>query len=284
MYPRASRSALGFLAGAGGLSAALWLRLFRRPLPQTRGEIHVKGLESEVRIGRDALGVPRIVARSRTDLAFGQGFCLGQDRLFQLEFFRRAAAGRAAEFGGDEALGVDRLMRTLGLHRRAQQEAEAIDPWERHLPAAYWAGVDGAAAAAKAPPLEMQLLRIEPEPWTPADSLAIGKLIALGFSTNMEAELYRADLIARVGPEKAARLEPRYPQGSPVVTDPGVPWSGDALGVMAQIAQVRDALGLGRAPAGSNNWVVSGDRSVTGKPLLAGDPHISSNMPSVWYR
>lgn len=279
-----SRSALGILAGAGGLSLAAWRQLFRRPLPQTRGDLHVHGLESAVRIGRDALGVPRIFARSRTDLAFGQGFCLGQDRLFQLEFLRRASAGRVSEFAGENGIQSDRLMRTLGLHRRARREAEEIDPWERQLLDAYSAGVDAAVAAAQALPLELQLLRIEPEPWTPADSLAIGKLIALGFSTNMEAELYRADLIARVGPEKAARLEPRYPQGSPVAADPGVPWSGDALGVIAQLQAVREAIGLGGPPAGSNNWVVSGDRSVTGKPLLAGDPHITATMPSLWYR
>src|SRR3954451_22050176 len=144
MRAHPSRSALAILAGAGGLSLAAWRNLFRRPLPQTRGELHVPGVESEVRIGRDAFGVPRIVARSRADLAFGQGFCLGQDRLFQLEFFRRAAAGRASEFAGDEGLGSDRLMRTLGLHRIAQHEADTIDPWERQLLDAYAAGVDAA--------------------------------------------------------------------------------------------------------------------------------------------
>src|SRR5215218_7381977 len=266
MHARASRSALGILAGAGGLSVAAWRRLFRRPLPQTRGDLHVRGIESEVRIGRDALGVPRIVARSRTDLAFGQGFCLGQDRLFQLEFFRRASAGRVSEFAGEEGVQSDRLMRTLGLRRRAQREAEDIDPWERHLLDAYSAGVDAAVAHAHALPLELQLLRIEPEPWTPADSLAIGKLIALGFSTNMESELFRAELIARIGPEKAARLEPRYPQGAPVVTDPGTPWNGDGLHLIDQLNAVKEALGIGTATAGSNNWVVSGDRSTTGKP------------------
>jgi penicillin amidase len=279
-----SRAALGILAGAGGVSLAAWHRLFRRPLPKTRGDIHVKGLEAEVRIGRDSLGVPRIVARSRADLAFGQGFCLGQDRLWQLEFFRRAAAGRVSEFAGDEALQVDRLMRTLGLHRRAREEAETIDPWERHLLEAYAAGVNAATGAARGLPLEFQLLGIDPEPWTPADSLAAGKLIALGFLTNMESELFRADLVARVGAEKAARLEPRYPRGSPVVLDPGTPWVGDALGVVDQLRVLREALGLGSAPAGSNNWVVSGERSATGKPLLAGDPHISSTMPCLWYR
>jgi penicillin G amidase len=278
-----SRSALGVLAGAGGLSVAAWRQLFRRPLPQTRGELRVHGLESEVRIGRDALGVPRIVARSRADLAFGQGFCVGQDRLWQLEFFRRAASGRIAEFAGPEGLANDRVMRTLGLRRAADREAAEMAAPERELLDAYSAGVDAAVAAARALPLELQLLRLDPEPWTPADSLAIGKLIALGFSTNMEAELQRADLIARVGPEKAARLEPRYPQGSPVVMDPGVAWSGDALGMAEQMQAVRESIGLGPAPAGSNNWVVSGERSVTGKPLLAGDPHISSTIPCVWY-
>src|SRR3954447_27015604 len=158
--PRTSRAALSVLAGAARPSLAAWRRLFRRPLPQTRGELPVHGVESEVRIGRDGLGVPRIVARSRADLAFGQGFCLGQDRLFQLEFFRRAAAGRASEFAGEEGVHTDRLMRTLGLHRRAQQEADEIDPWAPHRLDPYSAGVDAAVAAAKALPLELQLLRI----------------------------------------------------------------------------------------------------------------------------
>ena len=117
----------------------------------------------------------------------------------------------------------------------------------------------------------------------PADSLAIGKLIALGFSTNMEAELLRADLIARIGAEKAARLEPRTRRARRS-TQPGTPWNGDALGVIEQLNAVKEAIGLGPAPAGSNNWVVSGERSATGKPLLAGDPHISSAIPNVWYR
>jgi penicillin amidase len=283
MTPRPSRASLGILAGAGGLSIATWRQLFRRPLPQTRGDVRVRGLEAEVWIGRDALGVPRIVAQSRADLAFGQGFCLGQDRLAQLEFYRRAAAGRVAEFAGREGLRSDRLMRTLGLRRTAELEAAAMAAPERELLDAYAAGVDAAVAAARALPLELQLARIDPEPWTPADSLAIGKLIALGFSTNMEAELQRADLIARVGPEKAARLEPRYPQGSPTVMGDGAPWSGDAVALIEQLRSVHEALGLGVAPAGSNNWVVSGERSTTGMPLLAGDPHISSTIPCVWY-
>ncbi len=148
---------------------------------------------------------------------------------------------------------------------------------------AYAAGVNAAIESAPALPLEHQLLRIQPEPWTIQDSLVVRKIIALGFSTNMETELFRAELVARVGAEKAARLEPQYPHGSPLVMDPGVAWSGDALDLVEQIAEVRDAIGWSLEPAGSNNWAVSGARSVTGMPLLAGDPHITTSMPDSWY-
>jgi penicillin amidase len=111
----------------------------------------------------------------------------------------------------------------------------------------------------------------------------VRKIIALGFSTNMETELFRAELVSKVGAEKAARLEPQYPHGSPLVMDPGVAWSGDALDLVEQIAEVREAIGWSLEPAGSNNWAVSGERSVTGMPLLAGDPHITTSMPDTWY-
>lgn len=271
------------LASAGAASFGLWHRLFRQPLPKTRGSIAVQGLESQVTISRDRFGVPRIEARSSTDLCFGHGFSIGQDRLWQLEFYRRIASGRICEFAGPDGLKTDRLMRTLGLHRIAETEVATIPPEGRSYLEAYAAGVNAAIAAAPALPFELQILRIEPEPWTPADSLAIGKVVALGFSTNMEQELFRAELVNLIGAEKVARLEPQYPGGNPVVTQPGAPWTGGGLELAAQIAEVRAAMGLSLDRAGSNNWVVSGERSTTGMPLLANDPHISATIPDVWY-
>src|SRR3954451_20236308 len=277
------RGGVAALASAGAASLGLWHRLFRAPLPRTRGSVAVKGVTAPVKIERDALGVARIEARTVEDLCFGQGFAIAQDRLFQLELYRRIAAGRVSEFAGPAGLGTDRMMRTLGLHRRAQAEVATMPRSAREYVEAYGAGMGAAAAAMTVPPVELQLLRIDPEPWTVADSLAIGKIIALGFSTNMEAELFRAELVSMIGAEKVARLEPQYPGGNPVVTQPGVPWSGDALELAAQIASVRHAIGFSPEPVGSNNWAVSGDRSATGEPLLAGDPHISSSIPDVWY-
>ena len=241
------------------------------------------GLESEITIARDRFGVPRITARSTHDLCFGHGFCLGQDRLWQLEFYRRGANGRVSEIAGAEGLPVDHLMRTFGFGRLAKQEQDAIPRSAFGYLDAYAQGINAAIEAMPARPLEMQLLGVDPEPWSPADSLAIGKILALGFSTNMETELFRAELVSEIGAETVARLEPQYPGGNPVVTQPGVPWSGDALAVAAQIAEVRNVLGLSLEPAGSNNWAVSGERSTTGKPLLAGDPHITGSIPDIWY-
>src|SRR3954449_2014822 len=277
------RGGVAALASAGAASLGLWHRLFRAPLPRTRGSVAVKGVTAPVKIERDARGVARIEARTVEDLCCGQGFAIAQDRLFQLELYRRIAAGRVSEFAGPAGLGTDRMMRTLGLHRRAQAEVATMPRNAREYVEAYAAGVNAAAASMTVQPIELQLLRIDPEPWSPADSLAIGKIVALGFATNMETELFRAELVQLIGAEKVARLEPQYPGGNPVVTQPGVPWNGDALELAAQIAEVRHIAGFGLEPVGSNNWAVAGARSATGTPLLAGDPHITASIPDVWY-
>ena len=224
MAGRVRRTGAAALASAGAASFGLWHRLFRQPLPKTRGSLAVNGLESSVAIARDRFGVPRVEARSETDLCFGHGFCMGQDRLWQLEFYRRVASGRMSEFAGREGLKIDRLMRTLGLKRIADAEVATIPARGRAFLEAYTAGINAAIEAASTMPFELQVLRIDPEPWTVADSLAIGKVVALGFSTNMEQELFRAELVSLIGAEKVARLEPQYPGGHPVVTEPGAPW------------------------------------------------------------
>src|SRR5687767_5610386 len=133
-----------FGAGFAALSAAaafdLRWQLFKRPLPQTGGRIRLRGLEGSVDVSRDRWGVPHIRARSRADLWFAQGFCLGQDRLWQLHIYRELARGRIAEFGGAEALPLDRLMRTLGLRRTALRESAALDPMVAEGLDAYSAG------------------------------------------------------------------------------------------------------------------------------------------------
>jgi penicillin G amidase len=278
----------GLLVGAAGTGlataaiAAAWHWLARRPLPQQRGTIELGGLEGRVRVRRDRWGVPHIEADAHADLYFAEGFVHGQDRLWQMDFYRRVVDGRVAAMAGEDGLPIDRLMRTLGIRRIAEREEASLDPRLRALLERFCEGVNAAAAAATALPFEMQLLRLDFKPWRPVDVLGLGKLLAFGLSTNWERELLRADMLRALGPELTARLDPTYPADNPIVTQEA--WSGDGLAIVEQIDAVRRSMGLAAEASGSNNWAVSGSLSATGSPLIAGDPHLPPSMPGIWYQ
>jgi penicillin G amidase len=243
----------------------------------------MEGLDGTVEVRRDRWGVPHIRAATAHDLWFAQGFCHGQDRLWQIDLYRRIGSGRLSEIAGRVSLRTDRLMRTLGLRRAAEREEQALDPYLRSELEAFCAGVN-AAAADRPLPAEFQILRLGFEPFRPADQLLMTKLLSFGLSTNWERELLRAEMIRELGPELTARLDPTYPRGNPVVLEPGRPWDGDGLELAEQIGAVRDTLGLAVEATGSNNWAVSGERSATEGPLIAGDPHLPPSMPGITYQ
>ncbi|HYQ77544.1 MAG TPA: penicillin acylase family protein [Solirubrobacterales bacterium] len=275
---------IGGAASTGVVSGAvalLWHRLARRPLPKVSGRIEVSELRGRVEVRRDRWGVPHVEAAEREDLFFAQGYCHGQDRLFQMDFYRRVVEGRVAEIAGEDGLAVDKLMRTLGIRWTAEREVEEMEPGLRDKLERFCAGVNAAARDARALPFEMQVLRVDFAPWSPVDILSLGKLLAFGLSTNWERELLRSDLVRELGPELAARLDPVYPADNPVVDQ--LPFSGEGMPLVEQIDAVRRSLGLAAEASGSNNWAVSGERSATGTPLIAGDPHLSPSMPGIWY-
>jgi len=275
---------LGGAASTGLVASAaaiLWHRLARRPLPKVKGTIEVPELRGTVRVRRDRWGVPHLEASEREDLFFAQGYCHGQDRLWQMDFYRRVVEGRVSEMAGEDGLAVDRLIRTLGIRWTAEREVAEMDPQLRARLERFCAGVNAAARDARALPFEMQVLRLDFAPWRPVDILSLGKLLAFGLSTNWERELLRADLVRELGPELAARLDPVYPADNPVVDQ--LPFSGEGMPLVEQIDAVRRSLGLAAEASGSNNWAVSGERSATGTPLIAGDPHLSPSMPGIWY-
>lgn len=281
---RAGLLGAGVAALAATSAAGLWWQLFRRPLPRRSGRLTVAGIEGPVQIRRDRWGVPHIRAESIDDLWFGEGFCHGQDRLWQLDLYRRAACGRTAEIAGPAGLPSDRLMRTLGMRRAAEREAAVLAPGLRRQIEAFCAGVNAGARAARALPAEFQILRIGFEPWTPADMLMVTKLLSFGLSTNWERELLRAEMTRELGPELAARLDPGYPRDNPIALTPGEGWSGDGLRLAEQITALRESLGFAAEATGSNNWAVAGSRTATGTPLTAGDPHLPPSMPGITYQ
>jgi penicillin amidase len=240
-------------------------------------------LDGTVAIRRDRWGVPHIRAATSHDLWFGQGFCHGQDRLWQIDLYRRIGSGRLSEIAGRSGLPTDRFMRTLGLRRAAEREEAALDPSLRAELEAFCDGVN-AAAADRPLPAELQILRTGFEPFRPADQLLLTKLLSLGLSTNWERELLRAEMVRELGAELTVRLDPPYPRGNPLVVQPGEPWQGDGVALAEQIDRVRGTLGLAVEATGSNNWAVSASRSATGGPLIAGDPHLPPSMPGITYQ
>lgn len=276
--------AIPALIGAAGLGTlAAWYRLFRQPLPKVSGKLTVMGLGSSVDILRDRYRVPHVRAGSLIDLIFAQGFCHGQDRFWQMAFLRSVASGRLSEFAGAQTLAADKLMRTLGFMRLAQAEVADLPVRMRETLDAYSAGVNAALQAASVKPTEFQILGLEPEPWRPQDTLAAAKVLSLGLCVNWESELMRSQLVSELGPELAAQLEPQYPRASSVVMGPSQGYQGRGVQLAAQIAAVRELVGMANI-GGSNNWAVSGQRSATGKPLLASDPHLTAAMPNVWHQ
>lgn len=257
--------------------------LFRNPQPLRKGELHLPGLSDPVEVLRDKWDVAHIYARSLGDLFFAQGCVHAQERLFQMDFQRRIVAGRLSEILGEVALPLDRWMRTLTMYRRAQQEADALSgPYAQYLER-YVAGVN-AIIKTGALPMEMRLLQYHPYEWCTTDILAWAKMMAWDLSVNWDTEIIRAQLIRKLGAEKAALLEPPYLDRWPVVLSRQevADFQGSAALHKAESARKftgpRAAAGLG-----SNNWVLSGERTASASPILANDMHLGMGIPSLWY-
>jgi penicillin G amidase len=254
----------------------------RSSLPQVNGAIAVSGIGSTVHIERDADGVPLIVAANDEDAAFGLGFVHAQDRLFQMEMMRRYGAGRLAEVVGAEALPIDKQMRVLGFYRAAEAEISHLSPEVQRGLDAYAAGVNALLVTRSgAPPPEFLLLRFSPEPWRAADSLVWGRLMDLQLGFNYRLELERARLARDLSPEDLALLYPEYPKDAPTTL-------ADLSRLYRRLPLDQIHAALPKLPGdgpiyASNNWVVDGPHSASGKPLVANDPHLGFSTPGVWY-
>ena len=254
--------------------------LSRRRLPQTTGTLRLPGLEAPVEIIRDRWGVPHVYADHLHDLVFAQGFIHAQDRLWQMEINRRTATGRLSEVFGEIALDTDRLARTFGFHRLAAADWEAADEELRGLLEAYSAGVNVSLdQTGGRMPVEFTLLRHWPEPWTALDSLSWTRVMLWNLSHAWAGELVRARLIEKLGPERAADLEIRYPERNPITLPSGIEFNRLTPDGMLEAAE---GPFLGRA-FGSNGWAVTGGRTTTGAPVLCNDMHLGLQLPGVWY-
>ncbi len=276
---------LAWLLGLGlllvlllALSGYLYLR---SSLPQGEGRIALEGLSAPVEVVRDERGVVRIRAATLKDLFFAQGFVHAQERLWQMEFQRRVGQGRLSEVLGEATLPQDRFLRTWGFYRAAEAAYQRLYPEEKEAVDAYAAGVNAFLASGAPLPPEFTLLGFRPEPWTGPDVLVWAKMMSYDLSGNWEEELLRHRLLARgVSPERLLELLPPYPEDAPTVL------RAEDLRLPLKREEAPSAL-LQMAPPryleASNNWVVAGSRTATGKPFLANDPHLALQAPSLWF-
>lgn len=289
------------LAGAG-----LWLYASARAaLPQVDGTLRVAGLTAPVTVIRDAQGVPHISAGNLNDLLFAQGYVTAQDRLWQMDMTRRYAGGELSEILGEPFLKLDRRQRVLGLRATAERMVAATPPQERAQVQAYANGVNAFLEShADRLPLEFRVLRYRPRPWTLTDCYVIGLNMSELLSPAFDHQAVHEKVLARLGAERTADLYPARswrdhppgvdPKNLPQPTGRSDNDDDDENDDPARASSVSRALPpaseellrhllAGPLVPGSNDWVVAGSRTVSGKPLLSNDMHLPHSIPNVWY-
>lgn len=283
----------------------------RGPLPQIDGNLSVDGLEAQVEILRDSWGVPHIYASNQHDLFFAQGLVQAQDRWWQMEFFRHTGNGTIEELTGktDSLIGTDIFIRTVGWRRTAETEVGLLGEAERAILQAFADGVN-AYILNRAPDdlaLEYRLLgltgvSIQFEPWTPADTLVWSKVMAWNLTDTTDYEYTRQAIYETLGEAMAADFTPPYPYDSdrPTILYPeDLPINEASAAAKITPSMVSEtrlnslmaggvqpgefAFSDGDPGIGSNNWVTTGSLTASGTPLLANDPHLGIQMPSIWY-
>jgi len=296
----------------------------RKSFPDTSGEVRLNALRSDVTVQRDDKGIPQIYADNSEDLFFAQGYVHAQDRFFEMDFRRHVTAGRLAELVGDGALDTDKYVRTLGWRRVAEQEVKLLDPETTKLVDAYSRGVNSYISGKSGSELSLEYTILSltgpnyrPTAWTAADSLAWIKAMAWDLRSNMSDEISRALSTKNLAVDEVEELYPDYPKDhEPIVTGddanvragtfdqqgcdetpdpvtllvPECPTPGLARAAVASLKAAKNGadalpalLGTGDG-IGSNSWVVDGSHSVTGRPILANDPHLAPSMPGIWYQ
>ncbi|MCG3118784.1 MAG: Acyl-homoserine lactone acylase QuiP [bacterium] len=260
-------------------------RLLKKSLPQTTGEKTLTILSQPVTVYRDEHGVPHIFAANEDDLWRAAGYVAAQDRLWQMDFTRRAVRGTLSEIFGEATLAEDKFLRTWGFHRVAKRLAERLSPESRRMLTAYAEGVNAFITVNKAQlPLEFSLLQYKPEEWKIEDSLGFIRLMAFNLCYAWFFEPALGQVADRYGLPMAMEIFPAVLENTPSIV-PDLPRGlGARLDDFFQLAlHTRTELGMPPAVLGSNSWAVSGARTTSGKPLLANDPHLSLALPSVWY-
>ncbi len=271
---------IGFLAVVAIALFISFTWFMNKSKPVIDGELAVNVLEQDVSVTRDDKGVPHIFAQTNADLYRAQGYVQAQDRLFQMDLARRQASGRLSEIIGEATINSDKHFRTFSLRDAAEKSLSAYDPESKQVLEWFAEGVNAFIAEAKEKntlSYEFALLGYEPENWSVEDSITIGKYMAYDLGGNWNALAFRHWALQNFGEDKAKELFIKYPENASSIIE------ANKENPVAVVGQFQADL-LPNEFNGSNNWVVSGEKTASGTPILADDPHLGLSTPSIWYQ
>src|SRR5258708_909251 len=274
--------------------------------PQIDGTIHLQGLDGAVDVYRDKMGIPHIYASTAHDLFFAEGYIHAQDRFWQMDAWRHIGSGTVSEMFGKGEIPTDSFLRTLGWRETAEQEYRNLNPDSKAIIDAYTEGVnaylkdhDGTALSLEYAVLGLLSPAYKIAPWTAVNSLTWGKAMAWDLRGNLDEEIERAVLLKTLTPTQINQLFPPYPSDHPVIVNKigdgastlqpmnsqTIDLPTETLAALQQNAALLDSvLGPAGEGIGSNSWAVAGTLTTTGQPILANDPHLGIQMPSIWYQ
>ncbi|OGH97967.1 MAG: penicillin amidase [Candidatus Melainabacteria bacterium GWF2_32_7] len=259
--------------------------MLNKSLPEYNGEIRAEGLVNRVEILRDSFAIPFIKAGNDEDAAFALGFIHAQERLFQMDVARRAGEGRLSEVFGAKTIQIDQMFRTVGIYKNVKANYEKLNPLSKKILEAYSKGVNAFIKTFKGNyPVEFDLLGYDPYPWKPEHSLVIAKLMGWELNISWWSDITFTQLVQKFGAEKAKELLPDFPENSPTIIPSGLEGIASISSDFMKVdQQFRNFTGFVGTHIGSNNWIVNGKMSASGKPIIANDPHLAYTAPGRWY-
>ncbi len=254
-------------------------------IPDYDGETETSLIKNNVTIYRDSSGIPFIITKEQTDAAFALGYLHAQERMFQMDLSRRAGEGRLSEIIGTKTIPFDKMFKTLRIRKVVDEFYAQIDPEARTILEAYSKGVnfylqenDGKYS------IEFDLLGYKPYKWTPQHSLILAKLMAFELNLSWWSDIAISHLLQKFDAEKVKEIIPDYPENAPTIIPEGLRTAPlVSLDIIQTDREFRKFMGFVGTHIGSNNWVVNGDKSISGKPIIANDPHLAFQAPGRWF-
>ncbi len=267
------------------IGGAIFYHMLKLSLPVYSGKAKSRFIKNDIQIYRDSMAVPYIIAKSEDDASFALGYVHAQERLFSMDLMRRAGEGRLSEIFGSRTLPFDKMFKTIGIKKTVDNILKKTNPKVIEFLHAYSNGVNEYIKDAKGKyPVEFDVLGYEPYQWTPEDCLVIGRMMAWELNISWWSDISFTQLIQKFGEEKVKEILPNYPENAPAIIPPEIKkYTKIDNSFMKTDQEFREFMDMSGTHLGSNNWVVNGTMSASGKPIIANDTHLHYTAPSQWF-